>query len=232
VEVTKPSEPSVQRVAPGDLATRQAVTRVNAEQASKRSSREPSPLRRVKADIVQRSERPGAGRSRRGSGDGMSGQISGATRETPLGGPSTDQPEAREGQAGPGGVADGSVVPSRPGNAGGGKGPWLKAAHHVARDRRLARSLATPQRVQELQQALHDKALVEGEIVMPSPRAGCGKSCAAERAAEFLTQSGETRREVSGPSGSPEGESRRGKEHAREAGVTRRRLRCRPARPA
>ena len=51
------------------------------------------------------------------------------------------------------------------------------------------------------------------------------KVCAAERGAEFLTQSGETRREVSGPSGSTEGESRRGKEHAREAGVIRRRLR-------
>ena len=47
-----------------------------------------------------------------------------------------------------------------------------------------------------------------------------GKLCAAERGAEYLTQSGETRREVSGPSGSPEGESRRGKQHAREAGVT------------
>jgi Reverse transcriptase (RNA-dependent DNA polymerase) len=63
-------------------------------------------------------------------------------------------------------------------------------------------------------------------------RAGCGKSCAAERGAESLTESGETRREVSGPSGLPEGESQRGKQHAREAGVTRRRLRCRPARPA
>ena len=31
------------------------------------------------------------------------------------------QPDAREGQAGPPGVAEGLVVPSRPGNAGGGK---------------------------------------------------------------------------------------------------------------
>ena len=38
------------------------------------------------------------------------------------------QPEAREGQAGPGGVAEGPVVPSKSGNADGGKGPWLKAA--------------------------------------------------------------------------------------------------------
>jgi len=33
------------------------------------------------------------------------------------------QPDAREGQAGPGGVADRFVVPRKPGNAGGGKGP-------------------------------------------------------------------------------------------------------------
>jgi hypothetical protein len=37
------------------------------------------------------------------------------------------QPDAREGQAGPFGVADRSVVPWKPGNAGGGKGPEFKA---------------------------------------------------------------------------------------------------------
>ena len=38
------------------------------------------------------------------------------------------QPDAREGQAGPPGVADGLVVPAKPGNAGGGKGPEFKEA--------------------------------------------------------------------------------------------------------
>src|SRR5262245_25742545 len=37
------------------------------------------------------------------------------------------QPDARAGQAGPGEVAGRSVVPLKPGNAGGGKGPWFKA---------------------------------------------------------------------------------------------------------
>ncbi len=37
-----------------------------------------------------------------------------------------DQPDAREGQAGRLGVAERSVVPMKPGNAGGGKGPWFK----------------------------------------------------------------------------------------------------------
>ncbi len=36
------------------------------------------------------------------------------------------QPDAREGQAGPFGVAERFVVPRKPGNAGGGKGPQFK----------------------------------------------------------------------------------------------------------
>src|SRR5580658_1299282 len=43
------------------------------------------------------------------------------------------QPDAREGQAGPLGVTERSVVPAKPGNAGGGKGPWFKVS--VKRDR-------------------------------------------------------------------------------------------------
>ena len=39
---------------------------------------------------------------------------------------SGDQPEAREGQAGRLGVAERFVVPWKPGNAGGGKGPQFK----------------------------------------------------------------------------------------------------------
>src|SRR5450759_518813 len=36
------------------------------------------------------------------------------------------QPDAREGQAGPHRVADRLVVPGKPGNSGGGKGPEFK----------------------------------------------------------------------------------------------------------
>ena len=39
---------------------------------------------------------------------------------------SNDQPEAREGQAGRLGVAERFVVPRKPGNSGGGKGPQFK----------------------------------------------------------------------------------------------------------
>src|SRR6201989_3702164 len=37
-----------------------------------------------------------------------------------------DQPDAREGQAGRTGVGERSVVPLKPGNGGGGKGPQFK----------------------------------------------------------------------------------------------------------
>jgi hypothetical protein len=50
-----------------------------------------------------------------------------ATRETPRGGRGVDQPATRESQAGLRGVAERPVRPQKPGNAGGGKGPQLKA---------------------------------------------------------------------------------------------------------
>ncbi len=49
-----------------------------------------------------------------------------ATRETPAVIANGDQPATRESQAGPCGVAERSVLPRKPGNAGGGKGPQLK----------------------------------------------------------------------------------------------------------
>src|SRR6266852_5084777 len=54
------------------------------------------------------------------------------------------------------------------------------------------------------------------------------KVCAAVRGTESLTQSREVRRETSGPSDLPEGESWRGQEHVGKAGGTRRRLWFRP----
>jgi len=69
------------------------------------------------------------------------------------------QPDAREGQAGPGGVADRPVVPPTPGNSGRGKGPEFKTSvTQSARAGRLAMSLVPPPKVQKLQTALHAKA--------------------------------------------------------------------------
>jgi len=46
----------------------------------------------------------------------------------------------------------------KPGNAGGGKGPWFKATQEAAKDRRLEMILTPPESVQKLQMALQTKA--------------------------------------------------------------------------
>jgi hypothetical protein len=65
-------------------------------------------------------------RSHRGNGDGTQTQEKHATREAPAVAVRDRQPDAREGQAGPCGVTERSVVPSKPDNSGGGKGPQFK----------------------------------------------------------------------------------------------------------
>ena len=81
-----------------------------------------------------------------------------ATREAPRRGQSNDQLEAREGQAGRFGVAEGFVVPLKLGNAGGGKGPQFKTdAIRGEGPGRLGNPINSA-RVQKLQMALHAKA--------------------------------------------------------------------------
>jgi RNA-directed DNA polymerase len=81
------------------------------------------------------------------------------TREAPNGGGVTAKPDAREGQAGLLGVAERPVVPTKPGNAGGGKGPWFEGQRRKeCAYGRLAMSLAPPATVEKLQTALHAKA--------------------------------------------------------------------------
>ena len=64
---------------------------------------------------------------RRGSSGSMYTRKARATRETPSRGRAHDQPTTREGWVGRGGVAEGLVLPWKPGNADGGKEPWFKA---------------------------------------------------------------------------------------------------------
>jgi hypothetical protein len=71
---------------------------------------------------------------------------------------SDDQPEAREGQAGRLGVAERFVVPLKPGNAGGGKGPQFKTDAIRGEGPGDWGNLSTPKSVQKLQMALHAKA--------------------------------------------------------------------------
>jgi RNA-directed DNA polymerase len=68
------------------------------------------------------------------------------------------QPDAREGQAGPRGVSERFIVPSKPGNAGGGKGPLFKVNVAAAESQEIGVSLTPPPKVGKLQAALHAKA--------------------------------------------------------------------------
>ena len=65
-------------------------------------------------------------RSHRGIGDGMSTQGKSMQHGKPHRREARSQLDSREGQAGSHGVADRPVVPLKPGNAGGGKGPEFK----------------------------------------------------------------------------------------------------------
>ncbi len=58
-------------------------------------------------------------------------------------------------------MAEGFVVPLRPGNAGGGKGPQFKTDAKTRRGTRRLGNQTTPKSVQKLQMALHAKAKAE-----------------------------------------------------------------------
>jgi hypothetical protein len=99
---------------------------VNAEQASKRTMCRPTrrPFRGRLTRLGEMSEEY-AQPLHRGSGGSMYTRKAHATREAPMR-DQEDQPDAREGQAGRTGVAERLVVPMKPGNTGGGKGPQFK----------------------------------------------------------------------------------------------------------
>ncbi len=89
MEVTKLPKPSMERVALGDSASRQAVTRVNAEQASKRVMWEPTrtEIRGRPPSLGDTGERQNARlRSHRGNGDGMPAQEIKRNTGSPSGG--------------------------------------------------------------------------------------------------------------------------------------------------
>jgi hypothetical protein len=86
---------------------------------------------------------------------------------SPSGDRGRDQLATRESQAGPYGVAERSVVPTKPGNSGGGKGPQLKTdATSNKGHGDLTMSLATPSCVQKLQTASHVTSCVFSESRM------------------------------------------------------------------
>jgi hypothetical protein len=118
MEVTKWLKPSISVSRIGDGASVQAATRVNAEQASKRTMCRPTRLPyRGTAGLEERRRRPDAT-----PGYWRQHVHKESARNTgkPQGVVKDDQPEAREGQAGRLGVAERFAVPLKPVNAGGG----------------------------------------------------------------------------------------------------------------
>ena len=69
-----------------------------------------------------------------------------------------DQPDAREGQAGRLGVAERPVLLKRPGNAGGGKGPWFKVGTESSKTQEIGATLANSVNVRELRTVPHAEA--------------------------------------------------------------------------
>lgn len=55
-------------------------------------------------------------------------------------------------------MAERPVVPSKPGNSGGGKGPWFEVNVRSGKSKEIGVSLQTPEKVRKLQAALHVKA--------------------------------------------------------------------------
>jgi hypothetical protein len=127
VEVTKLPKPLMSKGRVSDSANSRAVTRVNVEQASKRVMWKPTRLnngegrRREEEQGESQSDKPL--RFHRGSDDGTRIRNPTQPREAPAAAARDRQPETREGQAGPAGVTERSVVAMKPGNAGGAKGP-------------------------------------------------------------------------------------------------------------
>src|SRR5271169_6709070 len=126
MEATKCLKPSDNGHDFGDRASVQAATRVNAEQAPKRSMCRPTrPPNRGR--LIRSGEMSRITPSR------CTGVLAAACtqgKRAQHGKPQRvirdDQPDAREGQAGRTGVAERPAVPMKPGNVGGGKGPQFK----------------------------------------------------------------------------------------------------------
>jgi len=86
-----------------------------------------------------------------------------------------DQLATRESQAGSFGVAERSVVPKKPGNADGGKGPQLEVNAASDEEREIGDEPSNPGKWSEVADG------VTRESVMLPPRAVCGKSARTVR---------------------------------------------------
>lgn len=113
-----------------------------------------------KAGIGPYASEANAVRVHRGMGDGMwaGGVLAQHGRSRPVLRREAGPPAVREGQAGRGGKSERPILPKKPGNAGGGKGPWFKGNAQRSEGQEIGMSLITPESVWELQRALQAKA--------------------------------------------------------------------------
>jgi hypothetical protein len=72
--------------------------------------------------------------------------------------PEVAQPASREDRVGLGGKSERPILPLKPGNAGGGKGPWFKSNTRRSKGKEIGVSLNTPKIVWQLQKALDAQA--------------------------------------------------------------------------
>ena len=87
--------------------------------------------------------------TRRGNGAGTHGRGRKQQHGKPCRWRARAKPESRQGQAGPGRVAERFVLPERPGNAGGGKGPQVRRGEGKREGRREWQCLGPRYRVRE-----------------------------------------------------------------------------------
>jgi hypothetical protein len=111
-------------------------TKVNLEEASKRGRRECRPCRREGKAAAPGPSTVAGRATRRGKGEGTQAENARATRETHAGA-EVAAPQRLEGRR-PAGESEGPIVPGKPGNAGGGKGPCFWDAREEGEKRRLA----------------------------------------------------------------------------------------------
>ena len=74
------------------------------------------------------------------------------------------QPEAREGRTGLDGKSERPILPKKPGNADGGKGPWFKGNAGRSKGVEIGVSLSTPESVWQPQAALRIRAKNESLV--------------------------------------------------------------------
>jgi hypothetical protein len=120
----------------GKAGKRAGPTKVNLEQASKSRRCECRPYRREGKAAAPGPSTVAGRATRRGNGEGTYAQNARATREAHAGAEVAAPQRSESGR--PVRESEGLIVPGKPGNAGGGKGPCFWDASEEGEKRRLA----------------------------------------------------------------------------------------------